>query len=503
MGLHLTDVTQANYQTLTFEPTLKRETVDFQHHGSEKWHLQIFNSNSIKDWGVAELKLKNRKVTQEDVAYYSDRKGLIADKREWIEEQVDRRIQLFFQQAILCFNTPFYYEAFGAEDQIGVGSKVNLNGAFTHKTQAAHPSTFPCLYAYPKDEFGNIDRAKRFVFLKYSHSYNQHNATVELPDECNQADCLLDGTTAQGKLRGAGIKIINDVAEGKINPTKATKRFLKVFEGRLQKMLLEMDKDDLRRDVLEIYCAHVQEVRAEIKDSSEIFDRIMGVKLCPTDEVLREVVYKKRYTLIQQAEFIESRVAKRIFEAQKTMFQRRTKSLKSVDYRLRYALLEGSKTSCERKFFEKLFCTSLDQLKTNMENKQAKLRKVENAVSLVKKNHANELQVLRTDLLKFREELEELELQFRSKLFKSLREDFKHWKQNEFVKFFQKGFPNDPMSAPMVSRLEYFARPRKNIVYLSPESQRIKKMDIQKAQKIAATFGIDAGLFMPGLIASL
>ncbi|MGK5595403.1 MAG: hypothetical protein ACSNEK_08610 [Parachlamydiaceae bacterium] len=498
MRLVLAEITQSNFEEHCFLPSKKREQVDFQPHEGEKWHLQIFNSNSIKDWESASLKLKKR-FTQKDSERYSNRKKLISDSREAIEEHLDRRIQLFFQQAILCYNTPFLFEAEGAEDQIGIGSTIK---GLTHKTQAAHSSTFPCLYAYPKDVHGKVDRNKRFVFLKYSHFYNQQNSTVELPIEVNQADTELDGKIGQEKLRSAGIKIINDTALGKINPTKATKRFLKVFEARLIKMKDELKKNDLRRDVLKIYLSHLREVRENIKESSVIFDQIMGVALPDSETVLRDVVYKKRFELIQQAEFIESQIAKRIFQAQKTMLKHRVRSLKSVDYRLRYVLLDKAGNDQERKFLEKLFCTSIEQLKTNIENKKVKLRRVENTMAGFAKKHKLEIQNLTRDLRAFRREIQKLELEFRSKLFRGIRVDFKDWYQKDFVARFKKLYPNEPMSQPMVSRLEQPARLSSKFIYATPESQRRKEMDIAKAQKIAATFGIDVGLFLPGLIAS-
>lgn len=499
MGRILDEINQSNFEEHCFMPLQKREQVDFEPHEGEKWYLQIFNSNSIKDWELSELKLGSRTINQRDIDHYSNKKELIRDKREVIEQHLDRRIQLFFQQAILCYNTPFIYESEGAEDQIGIGSTVKM---LNHKTQAAHSSTFPCLYAYPKDEHGNLDRNKRFVFLKYSHSYNQQNATVELLLEVNQADTELDGKIGQQKLRNAAIKIINDAALGKINPTKATKRFLKVFEERLIKMITELNKNDLRRDVLEIYLSHLREVRNEIKEGPAIFDQIMGVILPSSETVLRDVVYKKRYELIQQAEFIESQIAKRIFQAQRDMLGSRVKSLKSVDYRLRYILLNKSGNEQERKFLEKIFCTSAEQLRTNIENKADKLRRVENSVNKFEKTHREKIQNLTRDLRVFRKELQKLEFDFRAKLIRGIRVEFKNWYQREFVAHFKELYPHEPMSQSMTSRLEQPSRLPSKLIYATPESQRRKEIDIGKAQKIANTFGIDVGLFLPGLIAS-
>jgi hypothetical protein len=494
-------------------PKIKREIIDFHSHHSEEVYKQIFDTPSIKDYELYELKRKERILTPEHCYRFFDRHRLIDEKKDLIELHISRRVQLFFQQAILCYNTPFYYEADSALDQVGQGGSLNIPAVFyngialtqesTHKTQAAHSSTLPCLYAYPKDIYGNLIRDQRFVFLRYTNYYKQQNATVELPIEVNQVDSRLDGTSQQNKLRQDAIILINQVARSKMNPTDATKKFLSKLVERIAQLGNELSPEDARRDVLWIYFTHVREIGNGVVNSSQIFDQIMGVKLSPSDEVLRNVVYRKRYEVIQEAECIECEIAHRIFDAEKRIFGSIVQSFKKVDYRLRIVLLQRSSTSREKQFYEKYFCASLEQLFANLAAKQAKLRKVRDEINAFNQYQWQQIYLLGDDLSRQFSRLENLELEYRAKLFKGLRKDYAHWYQREFVEAFKAIYPNEPMSQPMVSRLEQPTRLKPGEgFYCTPENQRRKEINISKAQKIADTYGIDVGLFLACLITS-
>ncbi len=485
----------------SFLPTHTRRTLPFEDPDKETSHLQIYHANSIVDQSLTDLKSKKRKPTQEEIEFYSERKKLIHSMQDQIESHLDRRIELFFQQAILCYRTPFIYEAEGAEDQIGKGGDIQLSKGLTHYSRAAHSSTLPCLYACPKNPDGTARADERFVFLKHSHVYNQHNATIELPIEVNNADSLLDKKSKEQGLRTHALTLINSLAKGTINPTRATRRFLKLTEQELIKGINKLEKTDLRRKVFTIYLSRLRDVREELKTSPELFDQIMGVNLGESDGIqqLREIVYKKRFTLIQESASIESQIAKRIFLAQKKMIKSKCASLSKVDYRLRYALLQSAKGQ-ELRLLEKLFCTSIDQLNSAL--KKNTKRRVKETINAFKAKHIHELTNLQRELRIFHRSLVKLEFTYRSELFKGLRKDYKQLLQREFVAKFLKKHPEEAMSQAMVSRIEQLGRPLKTTIYKSPIEQRRKMMNIAKAEKIADTFGIDVGLFLPGLIAS-
>ncbi len=497
MGTALVSLKPADISSMCFLPTKKRSSsAGFSEEPDA--HTQIYDTNGICDFALREL-IKQKTLSTTDIAPLKDPKKQIAFKKDLIEGHVERRVQLFFQQAILCYKTPFIYEANGAEDQIGEGQTLKTKG-LCYKTQAAHSSTFPCLYASLKKEDGTKDPKTTFVFLKHSSAYRQHNATVELPDYVNKTDTVLDGKTNEKKLRARSLTLLNRCAKGDLNPVKATRIFLKILKEGSAFLVKKLEETDSRKKVAKIYEAQAKEILANIRDSDEIFDRIMGVKLHQQDDqesLLREIVYRRRFALIQQAEFTQSQIAKKIFETQNQIFQTRAKAVREVDYRLRYALLKEF-TGENLRSLEKLFCTSIAQLEVTLKTKQKLKGTYEDLTQAQKKKITS----LAKDLRKLFRELQKEEWTFRSKLFKDLRQEFKRWKQTEFVDKFKEHSPNEPMSQPMVSRLEQPTRIDTKTEYSTPITQRRKYIDVAKAQKIAGTFGVDNGLFLPALFTS-
>lgn len=495
----LQTLTPSQIPTFCFLPNHSRQSEKFQPDDDAHHHSQIYDANSFCDYALAALKASPRSLTPRTVAQLKSPTVQLQVKRDLVEEHVDRRVQLFFQQAILCHKTPFYYEASGAEDQIGSGQSLKVKSKAILKTQAAHSSTFPCLYASLRDEDGDPDPSTQFVFLKHSAAYRSHNATVELPDYVNKTDTRLDGKTSENKLRARSLKLINRCASGSLDPVKATRLFLKIFIEESDSLADALGEDDPRKQVAEIYRDHARGIKEEIQGSDEIFDRIMGVKLCEGEDegLLREIVYRRRFTLIQQAEFIHSQIAKKVFKAQAKIFGTKISKIKSVDFRLRFALLKQF-SGQSRRTLEKLFCVSLEQLSASAVSRQ-KLRSAHQALSDSQKK---KIAVLSRDLRALFSDLQRREFLFRAELFKDLRTRLKDWTQGQFSARYRRAHPHSPMSQAMVSRLEQPTRVAAKAVYATPLSQRCKDMTVQKARNISSVFGIDPGLFLPSLFTS-
>lgn len=497
MGAGLRCLKAVDVEAACFVPLGKRESVGFE--GADKWHLQIFHADSVKDWALAEPHAAGCSALSHA---YLDRFAVIEGEREPTMEHVARRVQLFFQQAILCYKTPFVFEADGAEDQIGKGTSVKFCHHITHKTQAAHSSTLPCLIAIPKDDAGALVPERKFVFLKYSHAYALHNSTYELPIEVNQTDTYLDGKTTEAKLRTAALALLNRVAAGELNPQQATSEFLEKFQERLNESIDHLAVDDPRRLVAQIYLEQVETIIEDAEAGDDYFDAILGVQLPGATDVLRRVVFERRYRVIQEAEFIESQIARAIFNLQRTLTRRAPRHLKKVDYRLRYALLNGAGNERERRFYEKLFCCSSQQLLAGVADDATKRAKLIKTFESFEVKHADGIAKLRRDIRTLRRRMQRLEFQFRADLFRGLRVEYRHLTQRAFADAFKQHHPDEPMSQAMVSRLEQPARLPTPRVYLSPVNQRRKEMTFEKARLIAQEFGVEAGLFQPCLVAS-
>lgn len=482
------------------------------------WFKQTYNVNSIIDYDVALSKVEGGVVTAEQWEWYNNPAAKIEANLDRIEQHVDRRIQLFFMQLICCYRTPYHFEWVGANDEYGKGNKItvkNPNGRGTKKvdTEAAHSGTFPCLMAYPKAEWEQGNKANGFVYLKYGRSYLDNNGTVEFEKYLNGADTLIDGKGEEKKLRNAVIEVLNANAEGKYGPTRGIREFARLFEEHViksQRFLAEKKKklasDHTRSLILNRYLARIQEVKFVLDNDPGYCDQLLGVKVGdhPREAALRDIVYRKRFKLIQDCEAIESQIARTILTSQNAMLGKHNTSLKNVDYRLRYILLEDVNPTF-KKCLEKLFCTSLAQLQADIERNEERLRAFERTerISNFRTQHGPAIENLKRDLRAHFRALDNLELSYRSELFKGLRRDLNRWYQKDFVPKYKAKYPNDSMSNSMVSRLEQRTRAiGEERAYKTPLNQRRKDITEQKAIRIADTFGVDAGLFLPAVVSS-
>lgn len=488
------------------------ENVDKLPGEKNNYSTQIYGVNSIADYAVAKIKRDGGTVTPEQWAEQNDPARKIEENLDLVEQHIDRRIQLFFMQLICCYRTPYHFEWIEANDEYGKGSKLtikNPNGHGTKKfdTEAAHSGTFPCLVAYPRDEWERGDKSNGFVYLKYGRSYLDNNATIEFDRYLNQADCLIDGNHKNRQLREEAIKIVNAVGEGKYTVEKGSKNFAKLLEEFCIKRQAKVDATDPRRLILARYAERVRNVRLVMDNDPVYFDQLLGVNVGehPREALLRKIVYQKRFKLIQNCEAIESKIARDILTAQNDMLKKHNKSMKGVDVRLRYVLLEDANPVFKRTL-ERLFCTSLAQLQAGIEQNGQRLRSFEGTegITTFREKHTNRIDVLKRDLRAHFRSIDNLELTYRSDLLKGLRSDLNGWLQKDFIKEFKAKYPATQMYPAKVSRMEQRTRAHYETKdYKTPLSQRRKDIDVALAKKIADTFRVDNGLFLPGVVTSM
>jgi hypothetical protein len=438
----------------------------------EKWHNEHYAPNSLTN-GV----------------YVGETPAEIAANctEEW-QQHFERRMQLFFLQLISVWKTPYEFEWKKAESQYGKGSR-------DQDTVGAHSSTLPCLVAYHR---GIEPRPQGVVYLKHAHSYIQHNATVVLPKFFNDADSEIDGNLLKSALRNAALEIINDVAACKYGVREGMKKYLASTEEAIESAFGSAKKAPTIV-ALELYKGHLATLRWHMENDPGYYDQLIGVKIGNGDRanVIRDVVFASRFKLIQDCETIESEIARKILNAQNIMLGQTKQALDKIDYRLRYVLLDEPDTQY-RRALEKLFCTSIDQLRMGVDRSRA--------ISSFRDKEANRpvIASLKRDLRALIREMGNKELDYRSSLFRGLKERVHRWRHIDFVAQFKAKFPGEPMSTTMVSRLQQRTRAAyENRRYLTPLNQRRKNLDVAKAMKIAETFKVDAGLFLPAVVSSV
>jgi len=189
---------------------------------------------------------------------------------------------------------------------------------------------------------------------------------------------------------------------------------------------------------------------------------------------------------------------------QNRVFGTRRTGLASVDYRLRYVLLEEVDPRM-RRILERLFCTSLEQLQAGIERKAACLRLFEDAEKITefRTRHMAEMQVLGRILRRHFREMDNGELDYRSHVFKGLRKTLNGWTLQRFFEKYREKYKDDTMSVPTICRMEQRTRKKDpNRFYKTPLNQRRKDIGEAKALRIADVYEVDPGLFLPAIVSS-
>ena len=127
-----------------------------------------------------------------------------------IQDQMEIRIQLFFQQLMLVYKTGRVYKLHHTNCQIGSGASNKKQRETTIKTRsvyaAAHSSTIPSLKY--------TENGEEIVFALGSMLTMTWNTTTLLPKETNKIDLMIDGKNNENdKLRGEALAILNQTAK--------------------------------------------------------------------------------------------------------------------------------------------------------------------------------------------------------------------------------------------------------------------------------------------------
>ncbi|MCB1111166.1 MAG: hypothetical protein H7A37_00660 [Chlamydiales bacterium] len=459
----------------------------------------------VINYGEDENVLYNvNRLPDAEIRSYEKPEKIVKLNKEGIEIAVDRRVALFFQQAILCYKmSMFRFGASAAVDQIGVSPKMTLKSEsgvkVVHKREAAHSSTLPTLIAYPKD--GSMPQG--FVYLAGGSSYSQHNSTIGMHECVNGADELIDGKGSDNKLRQKAVAILNLVADG-LDPVKATRQFLDAFKEQVRTEGKRLDISDPRRHVLREYFRNIHHIKGATQ-SSELFDRLIGLQIGngegEKERKLRKVVYKRRFDIIRHQEVAECRIARRIEETQKVMTAREKSFLEEM-------LLKEFSEDNTRTILEKLLSKSAAyndasyKQTLDAKDKRAYQQRQTRIQNLVQKYH-HEIDSLKRDLRREFRRLAQDELIYRSGVFWTLRKEVCGWTQKEFCKQHEQK-SGKSVSQSWVSRMEHGShlarRPEEE--YRTPLNQRRRYVSLSDARACASTFGVDAGLFLPGLFTS-
>lgn len=462
-------------------------------------------------------------VSSDEFSHLSCKVTLIKSYKEAIKSHLATRVALFFQQLVLCYQTPFEFVIAPTEGQFFSAPtlKVHCRSGYPQTLsidyQAAHSSTIPALLARVRSEFFPPDQ-NWFYFLKSSHYDHLNQSTNALPKEVNQLDSAIDGNSkVREGLRQASIVLINQVARASLDPIQATREFLRVLSERLE-CINGKKPSQVTEKVIQFYQAQLNDiiVQANIPmqttQTHPLFDRLLthDCRLMQTEDVpiIRSIVYQEKYNIIREAQFAESLIQQQIdsaFPDHKTMSKKHEVRLALVYY----ACNSWSVDQPTAQALEKLFHISYALLlkDQNVINKAHQFC-VSNTIAI-----ENLLRGIRLTIRNFKQ----MKHCFTSKLIKRFRVNLRGLRQIDLAervsqvistKIFEEQQKVDcdqgrmtllkkmPTSQSTISRLE---NDRIHIDYaktfLTPENQRRKILPFGYAIVLAEALNIPSGLF--------
>lgn len=454
---------------------------------------------------------------------------LLKEYRDMIEHHVNFRVALFFQQAVACHNTPFHFEIPKTEGQYFSAPGLKIEDSHSGKTkrvryEAAHSGTLPGLKACLRSEYDasltSGPAPRYFTYLPWSHMETMHNSTNGLPDFVNKIDTLIDAK-AQTKdgLRYATIGLINQVAQGILTPTLATRHFLNHMEAALvARPAKSKSLTPAKIKIIEHYKEAVKELKTNAakplgaNGAHPFFDSLLNVNVTKDKREdsakIRRIVYQRKYELIRESLFSESKIQKLI----NTRFPEKDQTKKHF---LRCALIYFVRNDDQLcKALEKQFSISLPGLKEDSDL-------IHDLRTYVIANN-KQLNLLVRDIRATVRGYQKMERAFQAMLLHDLRVDLRDLRQSDLtakitdviaqkiLKEKAKTHPDRekirrlramPNSPSTISRLEN-SRIHIQKDFKTPENQRRKPLTLHYAKVVAKALEVDKGHFFSSFFAS-
>lgn len=468
------------------------------------------------------------RVSKEEKKLFQKGDQLAEHYTDLIHHHVNMRVSLFFQQAVICFNTPFHYEIAETEGQIFTAKNLKVrakgeSGVVEIKYQAAHSSTIPSLKACPISDYNKALKKNRqpkyFSFLEDAYLDSLNNSTVGLPIFVNQVDTLIDGKSEEHALRDDAILLLNRVALGTLSPCQATRQFLDDFQRQLvERPCKSQQLTDAKKKTISIYKQKVKEMIALAKAPTDrrqkiFFDDLLLVNLSDEEDrdvpILRKILYKRKFEIIREAQFAEAKIQHIIDEH----FPRAVKSADKHSVRL-CLLLCAKNDPLLRARLQKLFAFSI----CGIEKDAKLLNALENRYDATPNRYQNTLREIRAVV----QEFQYMEQGFQAMLLRQLRVDLRALTQEELSEAIAevvkkkvkkeegKLHPNQekiqnlremPVSPTTISRLEN-SRLHIEKEYKTPIAQRRKTLTLYQAKILSKALNVNPGHFFGSFFAS-
>lgn len=413
--------------------------------------------------------------------------ALIDLYQEPLAHHVEKRVALFFQQLVSCYQTKLHFEAGDTLDQ-AESAKALMKGKEKICTRnAAHSSTIPCLLAYRGEEWAQWvenpegEKPQGFVYLRWSDIYRNCNATIDLPRDINEADIAIDGKANESALRNKCLQILNDSSQGTVCPQEGLKRFLDVLLSEVKAKTRAARKEGVKR-ALELYQETIEEIEEEIGADAEVFSRWLDVRIDQSDEsaAVRRTIYHLRYKAIRDNHLGQSEILSKIEVVRKEIFGRikgEPGRFAYLDEAFRHTLVHFAESDVDKNRLRKLYNLPTEKYDLRPNERRTQLYEATKARMLQEKD---KMVPLVKEVSRLMARLRNQETSQRASITRVLRKA-KEWRQIDLSAKIKTLYPALPASQPTISRCE----------------TGVRTIDPDYAEKLSRVFQVDAGLFMP------
>lgn len=412
----------------------------------------------------------------------------IAKYKEMIEDHLERRVAIAFQQFVVSYKTKLHFEIGDTRHQ-GQSSKAITHTDHNNKSSkltqrnAAHSSTLPCIIAYNgqdwEDHIKNESPApKGFIYINGSNIYKSANSTLSMPRDVNEADIEIDGKAESERLRSKTILILNQCSQGKLDPKQAFKLFLQATQTETQKQMGKSKKDTIN-EVLKIFNQTLEGIESNLPNP-DFFERMLGIQIGNSKNSIlaRKTICELRYKAIQDNQLAQSEIVSKIEALTQDVF-------KSLNQKRKPNYLDKAVFNVLRKQLRPKDQRSLDKLVSSAQNYH--FRETQQRTSgLNKTSRLVEEHALKT-IQDYAESLHET-------LFEIRRDNVLKRGQTVRVLRNSLGWTQKVLSSKLITQFEGAAASQST---LSRIENNIKLINSMYAKQLATVFDIDPELLIP------
>lgn len=295
---------------------------------------------------------------------------LLSYYKKEIEDHVETRIYLFFQQLVACYDTQQEYEIRNTSRQFfsaptllvaierGVETAYAEENVYEIKYNAAHPATLPALKSRP---LASAPETNFEPFSSFTYLDDCQNSTHSVPKFVNDLDSALDKKRGEEGLRDYAIELINAVSKREISPFRA----MKVFLNKYQSLLANLNTIGIQSEMVSIHKSVLTRIiplantNFRNEGSHPLYDQLMGENFKRNRNrdipVLRNIVFRKKIKFIQTSLVYEKEINQIIL----SLCGPEATELEKQNVKLDLTFYAHTKNSESYRVLEKLFSLSV------------------------------------------------------------------------------------------------------------------------------------------------